>query len=177
MLLRFSSRYRPGIIPALRCICFFAPHLVRQSAARSCSAWCTARRMVSGREMQKGRSLRRAPFFLLISAVKLCGFGGGRLFMSKHLVRLCCQHPCGMSGSGPDRMPRQFPDHQQGPISTPYCEERQIARVARSYGYAVTDEEVRNNPNTKVYLCQIIGNDNRLKGSCAGYAQPRGFPW
>ena len=64
-----------------------------------------------------------------------------------------------------------------GPISTPYCEERQIARVARSYGYAVTDEEVRNNPNTKVYLCQIIGGDNRLKGSCAGYANSRGFPW
>ena len=63
------------------------------------------------------------------------------------------------------------------PISTPYCEQRQIARVARSYGNAVTDEEVRNNPNTKVYLCQIIGGDNRLKGSCAGYANPRGFPW
>ena len=66
---------------------------------------------------------------------------------------------------------------KNGLIATPYCEERQIARVARSYGYAVTDEEVRNNPNTKVYLCQIIGGDNRLKGSCAGYANPRGFPW
>jgi hypothetical protein len=64
-----------------------------------------------------------------------------------------------------------------GPISTPYCEEQQIARVARSYGMAVTDAEVRNNPNTKVYLCQIIGGDNRLKGSCAGYNAPRGFPW
>lgn len=64
-----------------------------------------------------------------------------------------------------------------GPISTPYCEELQIARVARSYGFAMTDTEVRNNPNTKVYLCQIIGGDNRLKGSCAGYDAPRGFPW
>jgi hypothetical protein len=66
---------------------------------------------------------------------------------------------------------------KHGPISTPYCEEKQIARVARSYGMAVTDAEVRNNPNTKVWLCQIIGNDVRLKGSCAGYAEPRGFPW
>jgi hypothetical protein len=41
----------------------------------------------------------------------------------------------------------------------------------------VTDAEVRNNPNTKVYLCQIIGDDVRLKGSCAGYANPRSFPW
>ena len=70
-----------------------------------------------------------------------------------------------------------FQISQYGPISTPYCEDRQIARVARSYGYAVTDAEVRNNPNTKVYLCQIIGGDNRLKGSCAGYNAPRGFPW
>jgi hypothetical protein len=66
---------------------------------------------------------------------------------------------------------------KHGPISTPYCEERQIARVARSYGMSVTDAEVRNNPNTKVYLCQIIGDDVRLKGSCAGYANPRSFPW
>jgi hypothetical protein len=66
---------------------------------------------------------------------------------------------------------------KHGLISTPYCEERQIARVARSYGFAVTDAEVRNNPNTKVYLCLVIGNDVRLKGSCAGYAEPRGFPW
>ena len=43
---------------------------------------------------------------------------------------------------------------KHGPISTPYCEEPQIARVARSYGEQVTDAEVHNNPNTKVYLCQ-----------------------
>ena len=57
-----------------------------------------------------------------------------------------------------------------GPISTPYCEETHIARVARSYGANVTDAEVRNNALTKVYLCQVYGYDTRLKGSCAGYA-------
>ena len=57
-----------------------------------------------------------------------------------------------------------------GLISTPYCEEEQIARVARSYGSRVTGAEVRNNPLTKVYLCQVYGYDTRLKGSCAGYA-------
>jgi hypothetical protein len=66
---------------------------------------------------------------------------------------------------------------KHGPISTPYCEEKQIARVARSYGEAVSDAEVRNNPNTKVYLCQVYGRDIRLKGSCGGYSEPRGFPW
>jgi hypothetical protein len=57
-----------------------------------------------------------------------------------------------------------------GMISTPYCEEEQIARVARSYGARVTGAEVRNNPLKKVYLCQVYGYDTRLKGSCAGYS-------
>jgi hypothetical protein len=57
-----------------------------------------------------------------------------------------------------------------GPLTTPYCQEREIARVARSYGANVTDAEVRNNPLTKVYLCQRYGGDNRLKGSCGAYS-------
>ena len=56
-----------------------------------------------------------------------------------------------------------------GPIATPYCEEEQIAYVARSYGSKVTAAQVHNDPLTKVYLCQTIGYDQRLKGSCAGY--------
>jgi len=56
-----------------------------------------------------------------------------------------------------------------GPIATPYCEEEQIAFVARSYGSKVTAAQVHNDPLTKVYLCQTIGYDSRLKGSCAGY--------
>ena len=57
-----------------------------------------------------------------------------------------------------------------GLISTPYCEEENIARVARTYGFKVTSAEVRKDPLKKVYLCQIIGGDVRLKGSCAGYS-------
>ena len=56
-----------------------------------------------------------------------------------------------------------------GPIATPYCEEEQIAFVARSYGQKVTGRQVRNDPLMKVYLCQTLGYDSRLKGSCAGY--------
>jgi hypothetical protein len=56
-----------------------------------------------------------------------------------------------------------------GLIATPYCEEEQIAFVARSYGQNVTGSQVHNNPLTKVYLCQTLGYDQRLKGSCAGY--------
>ena len=56
-----------------------------------------------------------------------------------------------------------------GPIATPYCEEEQIAFVARSYGQNVTGAQVRKNPLMKVYLCQTLGYNSRLKGSCAGY--------
>ena len=38
-----------------------------------------------------------------------------------------------------------------GPIATPYCEEEQIAFVARSYGSKVTAAQVHNDPLTKVY--------------------------
>jgi hypothetical protein len=62
-----------------------------------------------------------------------------------------------------------FQISKYGPIATPYCEEEQIALVAQSYGWRVTAAEVHNNPLKKVYLCQILGYDNRLKGSCAGY--------
>lgn len=62
----------------------------------------------------------------------------------------------------------------QGLIATPYCEEEQIARVARSYGWNGTASQVHNNPNTKVYLCQRYGRDNRLKGSCGAYSEE---PW
>ena len=59
---------------------------------------------------------------------------------------------------------------KHGPISTPYCQEEEIARVARSFGTNVTAAEVHQNPLKKVYLCQIYGDDNRLKGACGAYA-------
>ena len=63
-----------------------------------------------------------------------------------------------------------FQISKYGPISTPYCQEEEIARVARSYGTNVTAAEVHKNPLKKVYLCQIYGDDNRLKGACGAYA-------
>lgn len=59
---------------------------------------------------------------------------------------------------------------KHGPISTPYCQEQEIARVARSYGWKVTDAQVHNDPLKKVYICQALGGDNRLKGACGAYA-------
>jgi len=72
--------------------------------------------------------------------------------------------------AGPCR-PRRIECHgnfqitKYGPVPTPYCEEEQFAY----YGSRVTGAQVHNDPLTKVYPCQTIGYDWRLKGSCAGY--------
>ena len=58
---------------------------------------------------------------------------------------------------------------KNGLISTPYCQEQQIAIVARSYGWKVTAAEIGDKPLKKVEICQILGGDIRLKRSCAGY--------
>jgi hypothetical protein len=34
----------------------------------------------------------------------------------------------------------------------------------------VTGSQVRKDPLKKVYICQVLGRDIRLKGSCAGYS-------
>jgi hypothetical protein len=62
---------------------------------------------------------------------------------------------------------------KHGLLSTPYCQDREIARVARSYGWKVTVAQVRNDPLKKVYICQALGNDNRLKGACGAYSSRR----
>ncbi len=64
--------------------------------------------------------------------------------------------------------------NKHGSFSTPYCQEREIARVARSYGWKVTDAQVRNDPLKKVNICLALGGDNRLKGACGAYS-PHNF--
>lgn len=58
---------------------------------------------------------------------------------------------------------------KNGLLSTPLCQEREIARVARSYGWRVTDAEVRNDPLKKVQICRALGGDVRLAGACGAY--------
>ena len=73
------------------------------------------------------------------------------------------------AGDGADRMPRQFPDDQI------WADRHALLRGGANrvrgaeLGQRVTAAEVHNNPLTKVYLCQTIGYNSRLKGSCAGY--------
>lgn len=56
-----------------------------------------------------------------------------------------------------------------GLIATPYCGDEEIARVARSYGWKVTGDQVRNDPLKKVYVCQALGGDVRIQGACGAY--------
>ncbi len=51
---------------------------------------------------------------------------------------------------------------------TPYCEDKYLARIARSYGWKVGNRSVRNNPSLKARICRHIGHDNRLIGICSG---------
>lgn len=64
------------------------------------------------------------------------------------------------AGRRAHRVPGQFPDVQIRPDR----------HALESYGSKVTGAEVRNNPLTKVYLCQVYGGDTRLKGTCGAYS-------
>ncbi len=62
-------------------------------------------------------------------------------------------------------------------LATPYCQEEQLARVARGYGMRVSFAEIRNNPNTKRYVCSFVGRDIRVQQTCidAGITGRRGY--
>lgn len=51
-------------------------------------------------------------------------------------------------------------------ISTPYCADNYLARVAREYGVKVSDATIRNNPNKKREVCRFIGHDIRVADNC-----------
>jgi hypothetical protein len=62
-------------------------------------------------------------------------------------------------------------------ISTPYCEDKLLAEVAREYGFKVSFAEIRNNPNAKRNVCVYVGRDIRVQENCltANPTGRRGF--
>ncbi len=54
-------------------------------------------------------------------------------------------------------------------IATPYCQDTYLAAVAREYGMAVSARAVRANPSVKERACRLVGDDNRVRDSCAQY--------
>jgi hypothetical protein len=52
-------------------------------------------------------------------------------------------------------------------LSTPYCQDALVAKVAHEYGFSATAAEVRSNPMFKQRLCRFIGQDIRIKETCS----------
>lgn len=55
------------------------------------------------------------------------------------------------------------------PVSTPYCREQTLARVARGRGMRVPDDALRYSESVKAQVCRTIGHDNRVHEICAPY--------
>jgi len=62
---------------------------------------------------------------------------------------------------------------QGHPLSTPYCQEQNLARVARAYGMRVSDESIRHSESVKAGVCRAIGYDNRVRDVCLQYQNGR----
>jgi hypothetical protein len=54
-------------------------------------------------------------------------------------------------------------------IVTPYCQDGYLAIVAREYGMRVSAQAIRYNPSEKERTCRFIGDDIRVKSTCAPY--------
>ena len=54
-------------------------------------------------------------------------------------------------------------------ISTPYCRDQNLARVARGYGMRVSDGAIRNSESVKGQVCRTIGHDLRVREVCQPY--------
>jgi hypothetical protein len=62
---------------------------------------------------------------------------------------------------------------QGQPVSTLYCQERELARVARTFGWRISVNEIRYSESKKAEVCRAIGFDNRVHEICLPY-QPFG---
>lgn len=57
----------------------------------------------------------------------------------------------------------------QGHISTPYCQDEYLARVARGYGIRVSGSAIRRSVSRKEEVCRAIGHDGRVSNICQPY--------
>lgn len=66
--------------------------------------------------------------------------------------------------------------HVQGSwIATPYCQDEQLAQVARQYGFRAAAAEIRHNPNVKKEICRFISQDIRVQTTCLDAGVPESF--
>jgi hypothetical protein len=55
------------------------------------------------------------------------------------------------------------------PVATPYCRDWNLVRVARTYGWRVSFEDIRYKESVKAQVCRAIGHDNRVEEVCGPY--------
>ena len=97
---------------------------------------------------------------IIKNAIFLLGLGAIALTVSQRTANA----GSGIRCSGPYQYVKGI-----GKISTPYCEDRYLARVARSRGMKVSGRAVRLNPHKKQDACDIAGHDIRVSGICSDY--------
>lgn len=52
-------------------------------------------------------------------------------------------------------------------IATPYCQDGNLARLARQRGIDITDDEMRNDVGRKGAVCRLIGSETSARSACA----------
>jgi hypothetical protein len=55
------------------------------------------------------------------------------------------------------------------PHATPFCQDENLAKVARGYGMRVSGETMRNSFSEKARVCRFIGSDIRVREACQNY--------
>jgi hypothetical protein len=55
------------------------------------------------------------------------------------------------------------------PVATLYCREMNLARVARTYGWRLSVDEIRDSETRKAQVCRAIGFDTRVDEVCAPF--------
>jgi len=58
-------------------------------------------------------------------------------------------------------------------IATPYCQDEQLAQVARQHGLRASGSKIRNNPNFRIEICRTVFNDIRVQITCEQAGWPK----
>lgn len=59
-----------------------------------------------------------------------------------------------------------FQKSSNGWISTPYCNDAELARVARKHGVRVSDADMRANPARKYEICRLLSGSLAARDYC-----------
>lgn len=55
-----------------------------------------------------------------------------------------------------------------GEVPTPFCEDENLAQVARAYGMGISGQAIRASYTLKKHVCNQIGYDIRVQNTCSG---------